>query len=58
MHVTIWIWSVLPYLDARDVVSSKVMHHRANIKLSLTPLPRHEGCEHLGFSSWITVSGN
>lgn len=58
MHVTVWVWTVLPYLDARDVGSSKVMDHTTNVKVSLTPLPRHKGREHLGFSSWITVSGN
>lgn len=58
MHVTVWLWTVLSCLDARDVGSSKVMDHTTNVKVSLTPLPRHEGSEHLGFSSWMTVSGN
>lgn len=58
MHVTVWAWTVLPYLFARDVGSSKVMDHRTSVKVSLAPLPGHKGSEHLGFSSWITASGN
>lgn len=53
MEGTVWRWTGLSCLDARDAGSSNA---RDNIKVSWTPLPK--GSEHLGFGSWITASGN
>lgn len=53
MEVAVWTRTGLSNLDARDVGSSKA---RDKTKVSWTPLPK--GSKHLGFSSWITASGN